>query len=533
MRSRGSALRARKHTVGVVAAIASAAALGGVAACGGEASSAGGAGAIAKYIPAGSPIYFEVSTDLDGSQWKQALTLAKVFPGYPKAAKAFNDELAKNDLVFDRDLKPLLGKSAVIAISDKSSFTDGSDPIVIAAVDIPEGKRADMVALAKKGDDAWTPKGTYKGFDLYDVGDGDLGAVNDDVLLVSSDANETKRAIDASEGDTGDTMAGSDKLSDALAELPDEVMAQGYIDVADIVKKVGAKNAEAAKTVMDAGIGPNASVGLSIAAETDGMRLKMVTRDLGETASAANEEYTPTLIKNVPADALGYLSFRNAYAIGEEAISQASASDPKVKEGIGQARGVLGLLGISTGDLKALTSGEHAVVVTNGKDAPGAVLALEVADGAKAQETLDKLRERGLALAGAAAGSIPPFAKVQLANGVTGWASPVSPNVGIVYGVDGKIAYLGTQAEAITQVQQPSAKLVDDAAYQAATRQMPSKVTALAWVNGEQVLSTLDRMGLLRGAPDETIANLRPLRNLVMWSTGGDRPTAEVFVTIK
>jgi hypothetical protein len=480
-------------------------------------------------------MYFEVSTDIDSAQWTQAMTLAKVFPAYPKVSGKLTKELAEDSLDFARDIKPLLGKSAVIALTNAKGFqnTDGDEPSVLGVFDFANEKRADVLALIDKRDDSWEKTGSYKGFDLYRADDDETSAMNGDVLLVANDEAELKRAIDASEGDTDDTMAGSERLRDALASLPDEVMAQGWMNIGQIARAAGAGNAEMAKALADAGVGADASLAMSISSEADGMRVKMITRDLGATASKANEEYSPALLDRVPADAVAYVSLRNLYGIGEEALAQISASDPKVKDGIAQAKGALGLVGLSTADLKNLTGGEHAVVVTKGAEVPGVVLALQVADGARAQGSLDKLRVNGVRLAAGASGAgIPPFEKVPLANGVTGWGSKLDANYGIYYGVDKDLALIGSQPEAITQVQQPAATLADDPGYQAAIRQMPSKVTAFAWINGQELVGTLDRAGLLKDAPPDVVANLKPLKNLVAWSTGGDRPTAELFLTI-
>lgn len=534
MRIAGRAHGRRGRGVTTATALAGAVALGGLAACGGGTSPGAGAGAIAKYVPADSPLYFEVSTDLDSAQWTQAMTLAKVFPAYPKLSAKFTKELAEDNLDFARDIKPLLGKSAVIALTNATDLAkgDGDDPSVLAVFDFADEKRADLLALAGKADEPWTKTGSYKGFDLYRVDGDDTGAINSDVLLMATDEAELKRAIDASEGGTDDTMAGSERLQDALASLPDEVMAQGYMDIGQLAKAAGEGNAEAAKTLANAGVGADASLAMSISSEADGVRVKMITRDLGATASKANQEYSPKLLGNVPADAVAYVSLRNLYGIGEEAIAQLSASDPKLKDGLGQAKGALGLVGLSTADLKNLTGGEHAIVVTKGTTAPGVVLALEVADGPGAQKSLDTLRVNGIRLAGAAASGLPPFQQVPLANGVTGWGSKVDPDFGIYYGVDKNLALIGSQPEAIMQVQQPAATLADDPGYQAAIRQMPSKVTGFAWINGQELLGTLDRAGLLKDAPDDVVANLKPLKNLVGWTTGGDRPTAELFLTI-
>jgi hypothetical protein len=280
------------------------------------------------------------------------------------------------------------------------------------------------------------------------------------------------------------------------------------------------------------GLGADAALGLSISAEADGARIKAVGLDIGN-AVGQTEPFTPKLVEKAPADAIAYVGLKNAYSLGERVIAQLGGQDPQVKTALAQASLVLPLLGVNLADIKGLTSGEHAVIVTKGAKYPSVVVALEVADPAKAGATLDALRKSAPALIERMGTKVPAFTTVALANGVSGWQSAITPEAGVVYGVDGNLALIGTRADAVRQVQEPVSKLTDDPAYQAATRQMPSKVDSLLWLNGAELLTALDAAGVLEDAPADVIANLRPLKSLAAWSTGGDKPTFEAFLTIK
>jgi hypothetical protein len=61
---------------------------------------------------------------------------------------------------------------------------------------------------------------------------------------------------------------------------------------------------------------------------------------------------------------------------------------------------------------------------------------------------------------------------------------------------------------------------------------MPDQVTSLAWINIQQVVDSAQRLGALKDAPAETLANLRPLKSIAAWTTGGSEPTFEMLLTV-
>ena len=524
----------RRRALATGVALAAGASLA-FAGCGGSSTkTAAGASDVAGFLPAGSPVYIEASTDLDGSQWTQALALASRFPGYPDLVAKAGKELAAEGVDFNAEIKPLLGDAAAIGIYDvKGLDAQSPDPKFVGAIDLADGKDAEFISLITSGKDPAKKVGVHDGVDIYADGEDGVLAVVDGKAVIADSKEDVGRAIDAHRGGAAQTMAGSARLAGALAELPDEVVAQGFVDFAELMKTAGdSANADLAKQLSAAGIGPDASLAFSVSAETDGVRLKGV--GVGFTNAATDAEtFTPKLVSRVPADAIGYVELRNLYGQAEKGLAQL-AGNPDLAKSLTQAKAVLPLLGVTLDDVKSLTSGQHGFIVTKGVPTPAVVAALEVDDPARATKTLDNLRTSvPTLLSSFAKTKIPPFTQVTLGNGVKGWESAISPEAGAVYGVDGGIAYIGTKAEAIRTVQAPAATLADDPAFQAATRQMPAKVTSLIWVNGEGLLTTLDGLGVLKDAPKETIANVRPLKNIAAWSTGGDKPTFEAFLTIK
>ena len=109
-------LRRRRSVVLVTAAVAGTAlAVSGCGGGGNASDSGAAAGEVASWVPAGSPLYLEASTDFDGPQWAQVDALAKLFPAYPKLRTMIDDALKSDDVDFETQIKPLLGAHAAVA----------------------------------------------------------------------------------------------------------------------------------------------------------------------------------------------------------------------------------------------------------------------------------------------------------------------------------------------------------------------------------------------------------------------------------
>lgn len=520
------------------------------AGCGGGDAERTGASAasVAGFVPAGAPMYMEVSTDLDGAQWTQVDTLAKVFPAYPELRKQLDEELMGGDVNFETEVKPLLGDRAAIAAislpaagtvtsSGSGSSASGApeaaanaaeEAKVVGVLDLAEGKDAAAEQLlAKEADGAPT---TLAGAKVYKQDDTFAAVVDGAIVFADSEAN-LKTALDAHAAGGDKTLAGADRFTQAIAKLPSDTFAQFYVDSGALVKQQVADSgqADALNPLADLA---DARVAASLTAEPDGVRLKGVV--LGQPESP-DTEFTPKLDDKVPADAIGYFGFANLQSQVATVIKQLAAGgqgDITSQLQAGSAQ-LPALLGVTIDDLRALTAKEHAVVVTKGAPMPGAVLALEVEDGARSQKTLDTLREKVPVLLSqfAPGTSLPAWKQVPLEGGVQGWDLAVSPTGGVTYGVDGNLALLGTSPGAVRAVQRPVQPLSQLAEFTEATADMPEKVTGLVWINAGEALRLAEASGAYRDNP-EALANARKVKSIVGWGTGGEEPTFEFFLRI-
>lgn len=542
-------LRRRRAVAVVTTALAGVAIA--VAGCGGDSESGAEAGEIASYVPAGSPVYLEASTDFDGPQWTQVDTLAKLFPAYPEMKRSLQEDLQGEDVDFETEVKPLLGERAAVAAlappdaaEVQGSLTSGRpDAAAGAAADVAEDQEfIGLVELADGKEDAlksllqeqgMTRGGERAGAEWYrDPEDETVTAVADGVMVVSDTEEDLFAALDAHEDGGDRTLAGTDRFTDALGKLPADSFGHAYIDVGAFVQAASAASPQAEQLGADEY--RNTVVAASLVAEAEGARIKGVVMG---APNADTPTFSPGLAERVPGDAIAYVGFSDLSSGVANAVRQAMASgSAESNQQLDALTGQLPqLLGVSLEDLSALTSGEHALVVTSaGRRQPGVALALQVEDPAAATRTLDALRTGvpQLLRTFSPETKIPAWERVELAAGNQGWRLPLSPEAGVVYGVDRDLAVVGTTPAAVSAVQRPTSPLAGEADFQAATDGMPDEVTSLVWVDIEQAVATAQRLGAFKDSPPETLPNLRPLKSLSGWTTGGDTPTFEVFLRV-
>lgn len=541
-------------------ALAVAATAGIAAGCGGgDGAKGSGAspGAVASFIPATAPVYAEVSTDFAGPQWTQIQTLAKKFPGFPDVQKQITDGLNSNGVDFTRDVKPLLGTDAAIGVLEIStknlpnvakaassgsiptpSAADASNQPVLAAVDIADGKDQAVIDFVKK--DA-VPAGTISGVQYYKPKDAaePLIAVTDGTLVLASKEAELQASLDAHSAGGDKTIAGNSKVTDTLAKLPADVFAQMYVDLGAALKQ-SAQSSDQLKQLENLGLSTDTAFGLSLSAEETGVRLKGVVTGAGSDQLAKSTEFTPSLTANVPGDAIAYVGFSNLAGQVSTALDTLKKTNADTGAQLDALSSQLPLLlgGVTIDDLKALTSGEHALVVTKGGAYPAGALLLQVPDAAQAQKTLDGLQKIGPLVAQQVNGGkdLPDWKPVTEA-GVTGQELPLSPKANVVYGAKGGLAVIGTQPSTLTLLNAPATSLQSDKDFTDATVGMPDKVGSIAWIDVQSLVETGDTLGLFKKGDANALKlreNLAPVKSLVAWSTVADgTPTVEAFLTVK
>ena len=549
----------RRRYIIPMAAIAAVGAAGGgavLAGCGSTASAGSIAASVAGYIPASSPVYVQVSTDTTGAQWTQLIDLAQMFPSYGTMEKELKADLAREGISWEKDLRPLLGEAAALATTkmpDTAAVTKGAltdpagaagralaaaaDQPVLAVMQITEGKSDQVKALlADPGNGGLKSTGDYNGATLLAAPAGGMNAaVTADALIIGSSEAVVKQAIDAHATGGDQALSGVFRFNDAIALLPKDVFAMAYVNLEELGK--GALSGiPQVENLLGGQI--TGAAAMSLTAQPDGLRMKAVLVDTPPMTD--QKAYTPTLMKNAPADSVAYLGFNRLADTVEQALKSAessSSADTKKQIDTVLAQAPL-LLGVDGADLKNLTGGEHAVVVTGGEAMPGVSLALKTGNGAQATSTLTSLSKAIPVLMstfGGAKGSAKGSVAVDL-NGVKGQKLSIGKSGNVVWGVKGDLAVIGNSAAGAGSVLAPKAgaTLADSKAFQDATQGMPDQVTGLAWVNVPKVMTMMAAKGAFAGKDGaERRENLSHVSGIAAWGTQGENPTVEVFLGLK
>ena len=523
---RGAPLSHRGRAAALLAVLLAALALL-AAACssddGEEAPPAGEAGSPASFVPAGAPVYLDVTTDDAGEQWTQATALASRFPAFAGLVADLEQDLADDEITFD-DLRAVAGDRAGFAFlrlpdtegQEGATPAETEDPFMLVLELRPGQEDAALEIFRKSEAGLEQPAGEHGGVEYYFNGEDTAAAVTDDTLVVTSGEADLFAALDARED--GDGLSGVQQFKDTVAGLPDETAGAVYLDVAALFKALVADTPELE------GLGipeiQDAALGIGAVAEGQGVRLTGVAPG---APSGGSGGFSPTLVDRVPDDAIAYIGFQDPASAVSQGFGEAQGEAAEgLKQQIRFFSGQLQqALGVSTDDLAALFGGEAGIAVLPGAELPSVVIMLKVGDPQRATRTLNALRAGIPEILGATGAVQGPgrFRQVPLENDVRGWELPVRPGLSVTYGIDGDVVYLGTSSEAIIQLQSPDSKLSDSPRFQAATAGLPDELNGMVYADVPKVLDALQEAGLFGDLSPEVAENVGSLGGVAAWDT--------------
>jgi hypothetical protein len=480
---------------------------GVLAACGGGTGGPGsGIPESADLVAADVPVFVAVDGNLDSEQWTAVEELIQRFPSGGEALDRLLAELTEGGVDLDGELKPALGPEVAIALTDLPQ--DGDPPVVM----LTQPADADRFeALLAEADEPPTWR------------------IVDGWYVVGDDAAAIDRALA-----DGESLAGSDAFASAMEELPGDALVRLYLDGPAVTQAV--QDASAQDTATAAALGVDAtldSMALALSAETQGFRLEGVARtEGGPELEAGSSE----LAGVVPADALAFAAVNGLDDGLSQLLDTVATETPEL------AQAEL-LLGISLADdVVPLFAGESGLYVRGGAPIPEVTLLLSPEDPEKALATVDRL----LAAVGAfgALGSqnedgwseYPPSgpAAVTIA-GVEAKQVPLGKDVVLSYALVDDRVVLSTTEQGIADVVGDGPKLAGSAAFEQAmdASGLPDETLGLLYLDLDDGIGLLQSLDALDDADPETVANLQPLRYLVLGASGsGDEARFAGFLGI-
>ena len=475
-----------------------------VAGCGGGTSNT----SAGSFIPAGASVvrsglagFVAIDSDTGSDQWQQLDELAKKFPGRDKAIAHIEDELTKEGLDYESDVKPALGPELDLAMasagSEKSTrvvgLTRPDDPAKLEALihKLNSSDSGGDNAVTRQLEDGWY-------------------AISDSQLAITSVLKGDQTAL-----------ADDDTFRQAMGKLPADTLVKAFLDG----QRLGALASQAAAKgggSLDAsllGLDNLRYVAFSASAEDDGIRIHGASS--GGPATGGGET---TLADAVPGDAFVLLDFLGQGATDQ--LGRLLKSSPQFAPVLDELKEY----GVTLDEVLALLNGEVAFYARPAGVIPELTLVLEPKDAAAALATIGKLMEH---LAAASGGKVEsgtqgghPVKTVELGNFTIHYGA-VDGKVLLTSGLNG-IADYGTSGD----------RLPDSADFKEAkdAAGMPDSTGGFAYVDVKDVLPLLEGLAALSGdsLPSDVTENLRPLRSFLAWSEGGsDSRTYNAFLEIK
>ena len=378
------------------------------------------------------------------------------------------------------------------------------------------------------------------------IGDASLSAYSNGVAtarsgdqLLFGDVAAVRAALAAKEGQLP-ALEGSDQ-DETREELPDVRLAEIYLSRAGVQRYLmpGATGATQLDTFVDYGATSGMAAGARV--RDDGVQVNLVSEldptleQRSPTVFASLPQFEPGLADEAGPRALGYIGVGELGPAINKALETAGASAQGLA---GSLRALAQNLQKEAGvdplkDLLPALGGQAALIAEPTNAVPYASLIVDGVDEEKAGDALASLQQPLLRAVGTRSGQVPSF-QTREVDGVAVHSIQVSPTVDLSYAIfDGKLV-ISTRPEGISQVRSSGDDLADTSAFEDATGRLPDKVSALVFLNLDEVLRLAQRAGLadnpLYASLSEDISRVGSLGLAVRGSE--DELQSELFLAI-
>ena len=288
--------------------------------------------------------------------------------------------------------------------------------------------------------------------------------------------------------------------------------------------------------------GATTGMAASLRARDDGVEVNLVSdldpklEQRSPTVFASLPQFEPSLAGEAGSSALGYVGIGDLGPAVAKALETAGSG----AQGVAGSLRTLGqTLRQQAGvdpfkDLLPALGGQAALIAEPTDSVPYASLIVDGVDEQKTGDALASLQQP--ILKAAAAGGrqqVPSFQSKEI-DGVAVHSVQVSPAVDLCYAIFDRKLVISTQPEGIAQVRSGGDDLSGTSAYQAATDHLPDSVSALVFLNLNEVLGLAQRAGLaedpLYASLSEDISHVESLGLAVRGSD--EQIRSELFLAI-
>ena len=488
------------------------------------------------YVPRNALLYAHLTVNSDSHQWELAGDLGDELPNFTALLQSDTSSIATpagRAVDLGHEVLPWAKDDlALIGVPGPKKTT--AEAYVVGVGDNAKADRF-LTSLSPGG----KPKQAKVGGDTLSVySDGVATARSGDQALFGS-VLAVRAALAARSGYLP-RLEGSPQDA-ARSDLPNVRLAEVYLSPAGISRMLAGRPGSATQLNTFVDYGASTGMAASLRARDDGVEVNLVSdldpklEQRSPTVFATLPQFEPGLADEAGPRALGYIGVGDLGPALNKALATAGASAQglagslrALAQGLQQQAGVDPLK-----DLLPALGGQAALVAEPTGGVPYASLIVDGVDEKKASAALASLQQPLLRSVGTKGPQVPSFQSKEI-DGVTVHSLQISPSVDLSYGIfDGKLV-ISTQPEGISQVRSSGDSLAGTSGYQAAVDRLPDRVSALVFLNLDEVLGLAQQAGLaedpLYASLSEDISHLQSLGLAVRGSD--EQLRSELFLAI-
>ena len=458
------------------------------------------------YVPTNAALYAHVTVNSDSHQWELAEDLRDELPNFTNLLRGITSAVATppaRAIDVPREVLPW-AKDDIALVGVPGPGKALAEAYVVGVGDTAKADQF-LTGLSPGG----TSKQTKVDGGTLSVYSNGLatGRIGDVALFGSLEA--VRAALDAKAGTTPE-LSGSD-LGSPLDALPDVRLAELYLSRAGVDRLLTGRRGGASQLDTFVDYGATTGMAASFRVRDDGLEIHLDSRldpkleQQSPTVFADLPRFEPSLADEAGPRALGYVG------VGElgPGLNRVLATAGAGGQGLaGSLRALAQRLQKQAGidplkDLLPALGGQAALVAEPTDSVPYASLVVEGVDETKANAALAAL-QRPLARSVAAGAQVPSF-QTREVNGVNIHSMAISPQVDLSYAVFDDMLVISTQPQGIEQVRESGDDLAGSGAYEDATERLPDSVSALVFLNLDEVFGLAQQAGL---ATDPLYASL-------------------------
>jgi Protein of unknown function (DUF3352) len=458
------------------------------------------------YAPRDAVLYAHMTVNSDSHQWD--------------LAKDLGDELPQVTALLQNSTGALSLPGARPINLSQEVLPWAKDDLALVGVPGPKGTTPEAYVVGV-GDTAkanaflngLSPAGggtpsSVAGASLTVFGTGFATARSGDQALFGSEA-AVRAALDAEAGRA--PRLENSQLDEPRDALPDVRLAEIYLSPAGMQRMLAGRQGGASQLDTFVDYGASTGMAASLRVRDNGVEVNLDSRldpkleQRSPTVFADLPRFEPSLADEAGSRALGYIGVGDLGPALNRALASAGAGGQGLA---GSLRALAQRLKQQAGvdplkDLLPALGGQAALVAEPTDTFPYASLIVEGVDEKKATAALAALQ--GPLARSVAGGAQAPSFQTKDMDGVSVHSLAISPQVNLSYAVFDGMLVISTQPEGISQVRSSSDELAGSGPYDAAINRLPSSVSALVFLNLDEVFGLAQQAGL---ATDPLYASL-------------------------